>query len=88
VLHVADFLADPAAPGAGRRLWHDLSREAYREGHRSLSVEFLGSESIRREMDALGMVRREERPLYALFDDALDLANPSRWYMTGADRDA
>jgi hypothetical protein len=86
-LHVDDFLADPAVPGAGRRLWLDLSREAYREGHRSLSVEFLGAGRFRREMDALGMVRRDEWPLYAAFEGRPELSSPSGWYITGADRD-
>lgn len=86
-MHVADFLVDPGAPGAGRRLWLDLSREAYRRGHRSLSVEFLGREAIRREMDALGMVSREQRPLYAAFENRPELSNPSNWYLTTADVD-
>jgi hypothetical protein len=86
-MHVADFLADPGTPGAGRRLWLDLSSEAYRMGHRSLSVEFLGSEAVRRQMDALGMVKREERPLYAAFENRPELSSPSNWYLTNADVD-
>jgi hypothetical protein len=86
-LHVADFLVDPGAPGAGRRLWLELSGEAYRQGHRSLSVEFLGSEAVRQEMDALGLVKREERPLYAAFKSRPELSSPSNWYLTNADFD-
>jgi hypothetical protein len=86
-LHVADFLVDPAAPAAGRRLWLDLSREAYRRGHRSLSVEFLGSDGVRRDMEALGMVNREERPMYASYENRLPLSSPSNWYVTNADAD-
>jgi hypothetical protein len=86
-MHVADFLVDPGAPGAGRRLWLDLSSEAYRMGHRSLSVEFLGNEDVRRQMDALGMVKREERPLYAAFENRPELSSPSNWYLTNADVD-
>jgi hypothetical protein len=84
---VADFLVDPGAPGAGRRLWLDLSREAYRKGHRRLSVEFLGAEAVRRDMLALGMVNREGRPLYAAFENRPALSSPSNWYLTYADVD-
>jgi hypothetical protein len=86
-LHVADFLVDPTAPGAGKRLWIDLSLEAYRRGDRSVSVEFLGQEAVRRELDALGMVTRGERPLYAAFENRQELSSVSNWYMTNADED-
>jgi hypothetical protein len=86
-LRVADFLVDPGVPGAVKRLWLDLSREAYRRGHRTLSVEFLGSEAVRRQLEALGMVNRGERPLYAAFPNRQELSSPSNWYVTNADED-
>jgi hypothetical protein len=86
-MQVADFLVDAAAPGAGRQLWRELALEAYRTGHRSLSVEFLGAQAVRRELDALGMVDRGRRPLYAAFEDRHDLCAPSNWYVTNADED-
>jgi hypothetical protein len=86
-LHVADFLVDPRAPGAGHRLWLGLSRDAYHRGHRCLSVEFLGNEAVRRELDALGVIHRGQRPLYAAFEKRHDLSSPSNWYVTNADED-
>jgi hypothetical protein len=84
-MEIADFLFDPSAPGAGKRLFLELSREACRAGHRSLSVEFLGAE---RHLDGFGTLTRGERPLYAAFDDALELSSASNWYVTNADEDA
>ena len=84
---VADFLVDPAVPNAGRRLFLELAREAYRAGHRSLSVEFLGAEAVRRQLDAFGTVHRGKRPFYAAWDDGLDLSRASQWYVTNADED-
>jgi hypothetical protein len=86
-LHVVDFLADPGARDAAKRLWLELSREAYRSGHRSLSVEYLGGEAVRRELDVIGVLDRGGRPLYAAFDERHDLSTTARWYTTYADED-
>ena len=86
-MHVADFLVDPGAPRAAQWLWLYLLREAGREGHRSLSVEFLGDPATRRELGTLGLVKREEHPLYAAFEDRPELSSASNWYVTSADRD-
>jgi hypothetical protein len=86
-LHVADFLVDPAAPDAGKRLWLELSREAYRHGHRSLSVEYFGSEAVRRELDVIGVLDRGGRPVYAAVDGHHELSDAARWFVTHADED-
>lgn len=90
-LHVHDFLVDPAAHGADRTLWIALSREAYRRGHSTLSVEFLGAESIQQSLEAIGLVRRQQRPLYATVAATIHnrtaLLQESNWYLTSADED-
>lgn len=84
---VADFLVDPAMPGAELQLWMELSRNAYRRGLRSLSVEFLGPAAVRAQMEAAGLVGRERRELYAAVEGREGLGDPERWYLTLADED-
>jgi hypothetical protein len=90
-LHVHDFLVDPTAPDADKTLWIALSREAYRRGHSTLSVEFLGAESIQQSLEAIGLVKRQQRPLYATtaaaIHDRNTLLQESNWYLTSADED-
>ena len=91
-LHVEDFLVDPALPSAGPRLWLDLSREAIRMGCTSLSVEFLGSDLQQRQLGALGLLAREQRPVYAFVaqssgGEAVLPTAVSNWYLTSADDD-
>lgn len=87
-LHVRDFLVDRNAPGAWSRLWPDLSLEAFRLGYTSLSLECLGGEHLQRELDAAGLVARDERPLYASATARWEgLMQDRHWYLTGADED-
>lgn len=87
-LHVRDFLADPARPGAWRRLWAELSREAYAQGLASLSVEFLGADSLQRGLAAAGLLARGVQPVYAVLPPALaGLREARHWYLTDADED-
>jgi hypothetical protein len=99
-LEVHDFLVDPVEHCAGKALWYTLSAEAFHRGHSNISVEFLGAESIQNELEAAGMVRRQERPLYATVStistpdtspvdthDQASLLQESRWYLTCADED-
>lgn len=88
VLQVRDFLADPAQPGAWKRLWADLARAAYREGHDSLVVEFLGGAKVQRRLAEAGLLARERQPVHAVLPDGLaELADEERWYLTNADDD-
>jgi hypothetical protein len=88
VVHVRDFLVDPNTPGAWVRLWLDLSLETFRQGYKSLSLEFLGGEHLRRRLDAAGMIAREKRPLYAFALARWEGAMQDRnWYLTSADED-
>ena len=90
-LHVHDFLVDPTVHDASKKLWIALSREAYRRGHGNLSVEFLGAESIQQSLEAIGLVKRQQRPLYASRSAAIQddgtLLKESNWYLTSADED-
>lgn len=99
-LEVHDFLVDATEYGAGKALWRTLSAEAFHRGHSNMSVEFLGSESIQSELEAAGMMKRQERPLYATVSttskpgtspvdthDQTTLLQESRWYLTCADED-
>ncbi len=90
-LHVHDFLVDPTAHDADKTLWIALSREAYRRGHSNLSVEFLGAESMQQSLEAIGLVKRQQRPLYATtaaaIHDRATLLQASNWYLTSADED-
>jgi hypothetical protein len=90
-LHVHDFLVDLTAHGAHKALWIALSREAYRRGHSNLSVEFLGAESIQQSLEAIGLMKRQQRPLYATTaaatHDRNTLLQESNWYLTSADED-
>ena len=88
VLQVRDFLADPAQPGAWKRLWADLAIAAHREGHDSLVVEFLGSAKIQRRLADAGLIARERGPVHAVLPEAFaELADEERWYLTNADDD-
>ncbi len=88
VLQVRDFLVDPAQPGAWTRLWADLALAAYREGHDSLVVEFLGGAKIQRMLAGAGLIARERGPVHAVLPDGLaELADEARWYLTNADDD-
>jgi hypothetical protein len=86
-LEICDFLVDRGVARAGARLWLGVAREAYREGYRSVSVEFLGGDAVRREMELAGFVAREGRPMYAAFDGPASLADEAGWYLTLADED-
>jgi hypothetical protein len=99
-LHVHDFLVDPTERFAGRGLWLTLSREAFRRGHSNISVEFLSAESSQSELQVAGMLKRQQRPLYAAaatnIENTLDSAKThcqanlftaSNWYLTRADED-
>jgi ribosomal protein S18 acetylase RimI-like enzyme len=99
-LEVHDFLVDTTEHGAGKALWRALSADAFHRGHSNISVEFLGAESIQNELEAAGMMKRQERPLYATDSatsipdtlsvnthDQTTLLQESRWYLTCADED-
>lgn len=86
-LHVSDFLVDGAVAGVGRRLWLELAREARRRGHRTVSVSFLGPESVRGEMQRAGFAERTRQPMYAALEGRAELADAGRWYLTNADED-
>jgi hypothetical protein len=64
-LYVSDFLVDRGVPGAAARLWAELTRATYREGHASLCVQFGGAPSVRRELEAAGIVVRERMAIFA-----------------------
>ncbi len=88
-LQVQDFLVDPACRGAAMRLWSDLARDAYREGHVSYELAFMGARSLQRDLAAAGLLARERQPVLAVLPEALtELADESRWYLTHADDDA
>ncbi len=91
-LHVHDFLIDPANKSTGKALWIALSREAFRRGHSNISVAFLGAASIQQELESIGMMKRQQRPLYATVatdpgHDGATLLEESSWYLTSADED-
>ena len=87
-LHVRDFLVDPNTPGAWARLWLDLSLETFRQGYKSLSLEFLGGEHLQRRLGAAGMSARDRRPLLASAAARWeDLMQDRHWYLTCADED-
>lgn len=86
-LEICDFLVDRGIARAGARLWLGVAREAYREGYRSVSVEFLGGDAVRREMESAGFVAREGRPMYAAFEGPASLGDEAGWYLTVADED-
>jgi hypothetical protein len=86
-LTVCDFLVDPQVPNAAARLWLDLSREAFRMGMRSLSVQFLGSARIRGELEEAGLATREQRPLHVAFLAGEAGLRGRDWYVTLADED-
>lgn len=87
-LQVDDFLIDPGAPRTAARLWLEISEEAYRRGHRSTSVEFLGGGAALESIHAAGWVARpERRALWAAFAGE-EITDPAQWYVTAADEDA
>jgi hypothetical protein len=99
-LYVHDFLIDTNERSNGKALWLALSRAAFHRGHSNISVAFLGAESIQRDLQAVGMMKRQERPLYATIstETTLDTApaethgrnallKESHWYLTCADED-
>lgn len=88
VLHVRDFLVEPDTLGAWTRLWTDLSIATFRQGYRSLSLEFLGGEKLQRELGRAGMIARDKRPLYVSSATCWeDLMRERDWYLTCADED-
>lgn len=86
-MHVEDFVVRPHAQGASAALWSALIAQASRNGLRSLSVAFMGSEGLRRELKAFGMVARSEEPVYAAWSASCDI-EAAQWHLTGADQDA
>ncbi len=86
-LHVSDFLCDPGVEGASRSMWLHLASHAYRQGYRSLSVEFLGPRRDQEAIKASGMVERARRPVYATFARDADRTHTVDWYLTSADDD-
>lgn len=87
-LRIRDFLVDPSRDDDLRVLMHHLSRQAWREGFASLSLEFLGPRRPRALLAAAGMVERGKRVLYASFapqDEAR--VRTLDWYVTSADED-
>ena len=92
VLQVEDFLIDAEMPSAGTRLWLDLSREAMRMGYASLSVDFLGCDRLQRQLNAVGLLVRQKRPVFASVAKSSGGASmwpteTSMWYLTSADDD-
>lgn len=88
VLHVRDFLVEPESPGAWARLWLDLSLETFRQGYKSLSLEFLGNERLQRALGDAGMTVRDTRPLYASPAARWEgMMHDRHWYLTCADED-
>ncbi|MBL8525563.1 MAG: hypothetical protein JNN20_17930 [Betaproteobacteria bacterium] len=87
-LHVHDFLVDPNARGAWTRLWLDLAHEAFSKGGTTLSTEFLGSDAMQAELQAQGLLAREQRPFYVIASDNwADRLQAQHWYVTAADED-
>ncbi|MEP7154311.1 MAG: hypothetical protein ABI905_00960 [Betaproteobacteria bacterium] len=88
VMRVDDFLVDPHAGPAGRKLWRDLSREAFREGCTTVAVEFMGTKAQERQLIASGFISREHRPIYASIDkdQASAPTETTCWYLTAADK--
>lgn len=87
-LYVRDFLVDPAAPGAFSRLWAELTLEAFRQGHASLSVTLLGDGRLHRSLNAAGLRARDEQPVYAAATGRwAALMDERHWYLTPADED-
>lgn len=85
VLHVHDFLADPAEPSTLPALWRELARAAYHRGHGSVSVSFLGDEAVQRSLADAGFLARSERPFYVSRSSPLAAKG---WFVTDADEDA
>jgi hypothetical protein len=87
-LHVRDFLADEAMPGALAQLWLNLVLEAFREGCTSVSAEFLGSARIHRVLADCGFLSRGGSPVHMAVISGRDLPRgPEGWYLTYADID-
>jgi len=85
---VRDFLVDLAFPGAWARLWSDLIRAAFDQGHTSIALEFLGPDHLQHRLAAKGFVAREQQRWYAMVPANLaELSDGRRWYITEADMD-
>ena len=87
-VRVSDFLVDSNVPDAFGSLWRELVRETRRMGCASLSVEFLGSALVQRELKGAGLVARDQIPLYvATTAEQRPLVQEQYWYVTCADVD-
>lgn len=86
-LHVSDFLVDPALPAGSAALWRSLALDAYREGHASVSMMFLGPDRWKQALSASGFSPRERFPVYAAFAAGTRAAQ-APWYFTAGDNDA
>jgi hypothetical protein len=101
-LYVHDFLVDPTEHSASKTLWLKLSREAFYEGHTNISVEFLGVRAQQRQLENVGLVARQQRPVFASIANTTEMIATSTppasserlawlqeqyWYMTCADED-
>ena len=83
---ITDFLAqdDEISLTALFRLFIQKMRKA---GHKSISVEFFGEDSVAQVLMKTGFKLRDATPIiYTLNKDKLD-ADLGSWYLTGADRD-
>lgn len=87
VLVVDDFLVDPHLPGAAACLWRALSREAYRMGHRGVSVTVLAPHDTSATLAAAGWVPRERVPVYAAIGPLWSALAAAAWFLTAADID-
>lgn len=100
ILHVHDFLFDSSKRSTGKALWLALSRAAFDRGHSIISVAFLGAKSIQRVLQAAGLMKRQERPLFATISAEVTpntvpaethgrnaLLKEPHWYLTCADED-
>lgn len=92
VLNVRDFLVDERVGNAIDMLFRQLFIAAYDRGNTTISVEFLGSENITKQLKSAGLQKREARPFFVSVDAAADpglaiLANADAWYLTNADED-
>lgn len=93
-LYVHDFLVDPTEHSASKTLWLTLSREAFRQGHTNISVEFLGSQSEQHQLENVGLIARQQRPVFATITASPSASSErtawlqeQHWYMTCADED-
>ncbi len=92
VLRVEDFLADCSFPGAAARLWNELAIFAASSKFSSLTVEFMGSEAVKRTLRTAGLYLRESRPCFVHFgredgNKSVVKIKSAQWYVTTADCD-